>query len=134
MCTLTVKELFDFVTDVSITASNLDDYLDRLMDVASSRSLQDLTAQEKIDEEVWVKVIFSCSSLEESFSCSAHLSMGRNVSMVNRCCQLHEIERDCLYPLVYSLVETFEPVREKTNNLGSDQVQHKLGCTVTEDG
>ena len=26
------------------------------------------------------------------------------------------------------------PVREKTNNLGPDQVQHKPGCTVTEDG
>ena len=26
-----------------------------------------------------------------------------------------------------------EPLREKTNNLGSDQVRHKLGCTVTED-
>ena len=28
----------------------------------------------------------------------------------------------------------YEPVCEKTNNLGSDQVQHKPGCTVTEDG
>ena len=28
----------------------------------------------------------------------------------------------------------YEPVREKTNNLGSDQVRHKPGCTVTEDG
>ena len=27
---------------------------------------------------------------------------------------------------------SFEPVREKTNNLGSDQVQHKPTCTVTE--
>ena len=27
-----------------------------------------------------------------------------------------------------------EPAREKTNNLGSDQVQHKPTCTVTEDG
>ena len=27
-----------------------------------------------------------------------------------------------------------EPVHEKTNNLGSDQVRHKPGCTVTEDG
>ena len=26
----------------------------------------------------------------------------------------------------------FEPVREKTNNLGSDKVRHKPGCTVTE--
>ena len=28
----------------------------------------------------------------------------------------------------------YEPVREKTNNLGSDQVRHKPDCTVTEDG
>ena len=27
-----------------------------------------------------------------------------------------------------------EPVRENTNNLGSDQVRHKPGCTVPEDG
>ena len=29
---------------------------------------------------------------------------------------------------------TNEPVCEKINNLGSDPVRHKLGCTVTEDG
>ena len=28
----------------------------------------------------------------------------------------------------------YEPVREKTNNLGSYQVRHKPACTVTEDG
>ena len=28
----------------------------------------------------------------------------------------------------------FEHVREKTNNLGSDQVRHKPACTVTQDG
>ena len=27
-----------------------------------------------------------------------------------------------------------EPVHEKTNNMGSDQVRHKPACTVTEDG
>ena len=27
-----------------------------------------------------------------------------------------------------------EPVHEKTNNLNSDQVPHKPGCTVTDDG
>ena len=29
---------------------------------------------------------------------------------------------------------SFEPVREKTNNLGSDQVRQKPNCTVIEDG
>ena len=27
-----------------------------------------------------------------------------------------------------------EHVREKTNNLGSDQARHKPGCTAAEDG
>ena len=27
----------------------------------------------------------------------------------------------------------FEPVHEKTNNLGSNQVPHKPGCTVTQE-
>ena len=35
---------------------------------------------------------------------------------------------------VFSLYTLFEPVHEKTNNLGSDQVRLKPGCTVTEDG
>ena len=30
--------------------------------------------------------------------------------------------------------ELFEPASEKTNNLSSDKVQQKPGCTVTEDG
>ena len=55
VCTLTVKELFDFVTDVNITADNLDDNIDRLMTLASNRTIEDLTAQEKIDEEVKYK-------------------------------------------------------------------------------
>ena len=29
---------------------------------------------------------------------------------------------------------TFEPPRGKTNNLVSEQVRHKSGCTVTEAG
>lgn len=44
--------MFDFVTDVSITADNIDDYLARCMTVAANRTLEDFTNQEKIDEEV----------------------------------------------------------------------------------
>ena len=34
----------------------------------------------------------------------------------------------------HQIVLQFEPVHEKTNNLGSDHVRHKQGCTVTESG
>ena len=41
---------------------------------------------------------------------------------------------DDVKPYFQVLVSKNEPVREKTNNLGSDKVRHKPGCTVTEDG
>ena len=34
----------------------------------------------------------------------------------------------------YMEPKPYEPVLEKTNNLRSDQVRHKPGCTVTEHG
>lgn len=51
--TLTVKELFDFVTDISITADNLDEYLERCMEITSKRTVEDVSEQDKIDEEVF---------------------------------------------------------------------------------
>lgn len=50
--TMTVKELFDFITDLSITEENLDEYLDRAMQISSQRSHHEVSEQEKIDEEV----------------------------------------------------------------------------------
>ena len=49
---MTLKELFDFVTDLNITEENIDEYLNRMMETASSRSIDELTEQEKVDEEV----------------------------------------------------------------------------------
>lgn len=61
---LTTKELFDFVTDPSINDKNLEDCIQRLMDKASSRSLADLTAEEKVNAEVFMKS-FIPKSLDE---------------------------------------------------------------------
>lgn len=52
MSTLTVKELFDFVTDATITEDNIDLYLEKVMTLASERSTDDITEQQKVDEEV----------------------------------------------------------------------------------
>ncbi|XP_062589763.1 serine/threonine-protein kinase RIO1-like [Saccostrea cucullata] len=51
--TLTVKELFDFVTDATITEDNIDLYLEKAMTLTSQRTTNDVTEQEKIDEEVF---------------------------------------------------------------------------------
>jgi len=47
---MTVQELFNFVTDPTVTDVNLDDYLDRAMEIASNRILSDV---DKINEEVF---------------------------------------------------------------------------------
>ncbi len=46
---MTVKELFDFVTDPTVRESNVDEYLDRAMQIASTRTFDN---NEKVDEEV----------------------------------------------------------------------------------
>lgn len=56
VCGLTVKELFDFVTDCSINEENIDDYLDKAMEITAGRTLEEITEQDKIDEEVFKKV------------------------------------------------------------------------------
>lgn len=52
VCTLTVKELFDFVTDITINEDNIDHYLEEAMTLTSTRSHDEVTDQQKIDEQV----------------------------------------------------------------------------------
>ena len=49
---MTTKELFDFITDISISADNIDEYLERAMTISSQRTYEQLTEQEKVDAEV----------------------------------------------------------------------------------
>ncbi len=53
---MTVRELFDFVTDLAITAHNLDAYLERAMTISAERSHEEVSEQSKIDEEVGVDI------------------------------------------------------------------------------
>ncbi|XP_032520741.2 serine/threonine-protein kinase RIO1 [Danaus plexippus] len=56
VATLTVKELFDFITDASINESNLEECLEKLSEKAASRNFEELTAQEQIEEEAFKNV------------------------------------------------------------------------------
>ena len=47
---MTVKELFDFVTDPTIVEANMQDYLDKLMKITSTRN--ECTGKDKVDDEV----------------------------------------------------------------------------------
>ena len=60
-------------------------------------------------------------------------NVGENEYWVGMICLLDQLA--CPKPNCIGSVQLlYEPVREKTNNLGSDQVRHKPGCTVAEDG
>ncbi|XP_075069132.1 serine/threonine-protein kinase RIO1 [Mixophyes fleayi] len=52
---MTVRELFEFVTDPSITQDNMDAYLEKAMEVATQRTEEERSSQDKVDEEVFKK-------------------------------------------------------------------------------
>lgn len=56
VATLTVKELFDFITDSSINENNLEEYLEKLSLKVASRDLEEMTAQEQIEEEAFKSI------------------------------------------------------------------------------
>lgn len=56
VATLTVKELFDFITDPSINEKNLEDCLEKLSEVAAFRDYDEMTAQEQIEEEAFKNI------------------------------------------------------------------------------
>ena len=61
---MTVKELFDFITDISITKANIDSYLAEAMEKTAERTVESVTAQDKVDEEVF-KQAFIPRTLDE---------------------------------------------------------------------
>lgn len=53
VATLTTRELFDFITDPNINENNIDECLHKLDEIASKRTYEALTEQEKLDDEVF---------------------------------------------------------------------------------
>lgn len=51
--TMTVKELFDFITDPTITEKNMEECLNVISEKIADRNLDELSVQEKMDEEVF---------------------------------------------------------------------------------
>ncbi|XP_074544914.1 serine/threonine-protein kinase RIO1 [Halichoeres trimaculatus] len=52
---MTVRELFDFITDPSITCDNIDQYLEKAMVIAAERTSEQRSDQDRVDEEVFKK-------------------------------------------------------------------------------
>lgn len=56
VCVMTVKELFDFVTDPNINDDNLEDYLEKAQSIAANREVTGNNPEEIVKEEVFKKV------------------------------------------------------------------------------
>ncbi|XP_041987310.1 serine/threonine-protein kinase RIO1 [Aricia agestis] len=56
VATLTVKELFDFITDASITVNNLEECMEKLSEKVASRDFEEMTAKEQIEEEAFKRI------------------------------------------------------------------------------
>ncbi|XP_052860599.1 serine/threonine-protein kinase RIO1 [Anopheles cruzii] len=54
--TMTVKELFDFITDATITGETVEQCLGRISDRIANRSFDEFTEQQKLDEAVFRQV------------------------------------------------------------------------------
>uniref|UniRef100_A0A670I7F9 Serine/threonine-protein kinase RIO1 n=1 Tax=Podarcis muralis TaxID=64176 RepID=A0A670I7F9_PODMU len=52
---MTVRELFEFVTDPSITNENMDAYLEKAMEISCERTEEERSNQDNVDEEVFKK-------------------------------------------------------------------------------
>lgn len=53
VATMTVRELFTFITDPNITDKNMENYLEQMANKIGDRNINDLTQLEKVDEEVF---------------------------------------------------------------------------------
>ncbi|XP_041927836.1 serine/threonine-protein kinase RIO1 isoform X2 [Alosa alosa] len=50
---MTVRELFEFVTDPSINSDNINQYLEKAMEISSERTAEERSNQDKVDDEVF---------------------------------------------------------------------------------
>lgn len=50
---MTLRELFEFVIDPSITSTNINLYLEKAMDISSQRTVEERSNQESVDDEVF---------------------------------------------------------------------------------
>uniref|UniRef100_A0A182QN25 Serine/threonine-protein kinase RIO1 n=1 Tax=Anopheles farauti TaxID=69004 RepID=A0A182QN25_9DIPT len=64
--TMTVKELFDFITDASITEDRVEERLEEISERIANRSFDEFTEQQKLDEAVF-KQIFIPKTLHEVY-------------------------------------------------------------------
>lgn len=105
--TMTVKELFEFATDPMINDANIEEYLDRVQERAVNRSIDVITQQDLIDEEVFKKA-FIPRTLDEV------IDYERDALKVQE-----GSSEDVYYPMVTGLKEDLTGAKDLPNLLSN---------------
>lgn len=103
VATMTVKELFDFVTDRTITEANMEERLEEISERIADRNIEDLSEQEKIDEEVF-KNSFIPKTLSEVVDIERDIFGKRNEEKQN--------PQELIYATVTGLEAALKPAEE----------------------
>ncbi|XP_053684807.1 serine/threonine-protein kinase RIO1 [Sabethes cyaneus] len=77
--TMTVKELFDFVTDPIITEANMEECLEKISDKIANRSFDEFTEQQKLEDAVF-KQIFIPKTLHDVYDVERDIFEEKNKS------------------------------------------------------
>jgi RIO kinase 1 len=71
---MSVKELFDFVTDPSIASGDVQPYLEKMQEITASRVAEKPTAEEQVEEQVFQQA-FIPKRLDEVNSLKTSLAL-----------------------------------------------------------
>ncbi|XP_066244976.1 serine/threonine-protein kinase RIO1 [Euwallacea similis] len=107
VATMTIKDLFDFITDPSINENNIDEILNRLSKKAAERN--ELTATEQVDEEVF-KQAYIPKRLTEVIDFERDINLAKS-----------GIADDLIYKTLVGLKADLSETVQRPEILGSDQ-------------
>lgn len=120
VATLSVRELFDFITDPNITKDNINDCLDRLKKL----SLEERTEQEKLDDEVF-KGAYIPQRLEEVIDAEKDIKLVKQGKVETLYQTLTGLKKDLSGPRSQpKLLEDEERLKEISEPDCSDNDKH----------
>jgi RIO kinase 1 len=125
---MTVKELFDFVTDPTVSEANMDDYLSRMMEITATRSAT-LDGTDKAEDEIFKKsfIPYTMNDVVDYERDFRRVKQGENLIYTT----LHGLKDDLSNPrLVPELLgvagEKIAPTSQQEDNGSNNKAQVEL--------
>uniref|UniRef100_A0A8D0FMK0 Serine/threonine-protein kinase RIO1 n=1 Tax=Strix occidentalis caurina TaxID=311401 RepID=A0A8D0FMK0_STROC len=117
---MTVRELFEFITDPSITSQNIDDYLSKAMEIASKRTEEERSSQDKVDEEVFKKAYIPRTLTEvKNYERDVDIMM----KLKEEDMALNVQQDNILYQTVTGLKKDLSGVQKRMSRLAADTMK-----------